>query len=106
MQKAKTSHRLCVYSATVTAVLKSFKKLKMRHDSLSAELDAITGEFDYGIVPGSATVFVKDEINGIGRLDLTLLEGVMIVLEVTDRGYRVEHLNNYLALLLYSLFFQ
>ncbi|KAI9259220.1 hypothetical protein EDC94DRAFT_660674 [Helicostylum pulchrum] len=61
----------------------------MRHGSLSAELDAITREFDYGIVPGSATVFVKDEQNGMGRLDLTLLEGVMIVLEVTDQGYKV-----------------
>lgn len=61
----------------------------MRHGSLSAELDAITREFDYGIVPGSATVFVKDEENGMGRLDLTLLEGVMIVLEVTDQGYKV-----------------
>ncbi|GAN09711.1 hypothetical protein MAM1_0286c09243 [Mucor ambiguus] len=61
----------------------------MRLGSLSAELDAITREFDYGIVPGSATVFVKDEVNGIGRLDLTLLEGVMIVLEVTDQGYKV-----------------
>lgn len=62
---------------------------EMRLGSLSAELDAITREFDYGIVPGSATVFVKDEVNGIGRLDLTLLEGVMIVLEVTDEGYKV-----------------
>ncbi|KAG2200830.1 uncharacterized protein EV154DRAFT_186400 [Mucor mucedo] len=61
----------------------------MRFGSLSAELDAITREFDYGIVPGSATVFVKDEVNCIGRLDLTLLEGVMIVLEVTDQGYKV-----------------
>ncbi|ORE11442.1 hypothetical protein BCV72DRAFT_301017 [Rhizopus microsporus var. microsporus] len=61
----------------------------MRFSSLSAELDAITKEFDYGIVPGSATVFVRDEVNNIGRLDLTLLEGVMIVVEVTDQGYRV-----------------
>jgi hypothetical protein len=61
----------------------------MRLGSLSAELDSITREFDYGIVPGSATVFVRDELNGIGRLDLTLLEGVMIVLEVTDQGYKV-----------------
>ncbi|KAI8991435.1 hypothetical protein BDF20DRAFT_909217 [Mycotypha africana] len=61
----------------------------MRLSSLGEELDAITHEFDYGIVPGSATVFVKDEANGIGRLDLTLLEGVMIVLEVTDQGYKV-----------------
>lgn len=63
---------------------------EMRLGSLSAELDAITREFDYGIVPGSATVFVKDEVNCIGRLDLTLLEGVMIVIEVTDQGYKVK----------------
>ncbi|KAI9263667.1 hypothetical protein BY458DRAFT_556946 [Sporodiniella umbellata] len=61
----------------------------MRFESLGAELDAITKEFDYGIVPGSATVFVRDETNGIGRLDLTLLEGVMIIVEVTDQGYRI-----------------
>ncbi|KAI8087768.1 uncharacterized protein B0P05DRAFT_445620, partial [Gilbertella persicaria] len=61
----------------------------MRLTSLSAELDAITHEFDYGIVPGSATVFVRDEVNNLGRLDLTLLEGVMIIIEVTDQGYKV-----------------
>ncbi|KAI8382921.1 hypothetical protein BD560DRAFT_444048 [Blakeslea trispora] len=61
----------------------------MRFSSLSAELDAITREFDYGIVPGSATVFVRDEVNHLGRLDLTLLEGVMIIVEVTDQGYKV-----------------
>jgi hypothetical protein len=70
----------------------------MRFGSLSAELDAITKEFDYGIVPGSATVFVKDEQNGIGRLDLTLLEGVMIVLEVTDEGYKVSLYSPFLPL--------
>lgn len=42
-----------------------------------------------GIVPGSATIFVLDESEGVGRLDLTLLEGVMIVVEVTDAGYKV-----------------
>jgi hypothetical protein len=61
----------------------------MRLGSLSEELEAITKDFDYGIVPGSATVFVKDEINDIGRLDLTLLEGVMIILEVTKQSYKV-----------------
>lgn len=40
-------------------------------------------------MPGSATVFVHDELEGIGRLDLTLLEGVMIVIEVGDQGYKV-----------------
>lgn len=45
-----------------------------------------------GIVPGSATIFVLDESEGVGRLDLTLLEGVMIIVEVTDEGYKVCHL--------------
>lgn len=34
-------------------------------------------------------MFVHDELEGIGRLDLTLLEGVMIVIEVGDQGYKV-----------------
>ena len=42
-----------------------------------------------GIVPGSATIFVLDEIEALGRLDLTLLEGVMIVVEVNSQGYKV-----------------
>lgn len=61
----------------------------MRHGLLCDELDDITHSYDYGIVPGSATVFVKDELNNIGRLDLTLLEGVMIVVEVSEEGYKV-----------------
>ncbi|KAF7731384.1 hypothetical protein EC973_000192 [Apophysomyces ossiformis] len=61
----------------------------MRLASLSDELDAITRDYDYGIVPGSATVFVKDTIAGIGRLDLTLLEGVIVVVELSDGGYKV-----------------
>ncbi|KAL1936254.1 hypothetical protein VTP01DRAFT_388 [Rhizomucor pusillus] len=61
----------------------------MRLPSLSEELQAITQDYDYGIVPGSATIFVLDESEGVGRLDLTLLEGVMIVVEVTDAGYKV-----------------
>ncbi|CEP20101.1 hypothetical protein [Parasitella parasitica] len=61
----------------------------MRHAVLCDELDNITQSYDYGIVPGSATVFVRDELNNIGRLDLTLLEGVMIVVEVSEEGYKV-----------------
>lgn len=61
----------------------------MRFNSLTEELNAITKDYDYGIVPGSAAVFVKDEVLGIGRLDLTLLEGVMVVIEVSDQGYKV-----------------
>ncbi|ORY95704.1 hypothetical protein BCR43DRAFT_493458 [Syncephalastrum racemosum] len=57
--------------------------------SLTEELDAITRDYDYGIVPCSATVFVLDEINHLGRLDLTLLEGVMIIVEVNREGYKV-----------------
>lgn len=61
----------------------------MRHVLLCDELDDIIHSYDYGIVPGSATVFVKDEVNNMGRLDLTLLEGVMIVVEVSEEGYKV-----------------
>ncbi|KAG2230275.1 hypothetical protein BDF21DRAFT_447118 [Thamnidium elegans] len=61
----------------------------MRHALLCDELDDIIRSYDYGIVPGSATVFVKDEVNNMGRLDLTLLEGVMIVVEVSEKGYKV-----------------
>ncbi|KAI9312338.1 hypothetical protein BX666DRAFT_1831492, partial [Dichotomocladium elegans] len=53
------------------------------------ELDAISHAYDYGIVPGSATVFVRDHANRIGRLDLTLLEGVLAVIDKTERGYMV-----------------
>ena len=48
-----------------------------------------------GIVPGSATIFVLDEIESLGRLDLTLLEGVMIVVEVNSQGYKVKVLPRY-----------
>ncbi|KAI8065212.1 hypothetical protein BC940DRAFT_320675 [Gongronella butleri] len=61
----------------------------MRFGSLLEELDSITKDYDYGIVPGSAAVFVKDEIMGIGRLDMTLLEGLMIVVEVSNQGYMI-----------------
>lgn len=61
----------------------------MRFASLTDELNSITKDYDYGIVPGSAAVFVKDEVMGIGRLDLTLLEGVMVVIEVSNQGYKV-----------------
>ncbi|KAI9015303.1 hypothetical protein CLU79DRAFT_766075 [Phycomyces nitens] len=61
----------------------------MREISLSEELNAISHEFDYGIVPKSAAVFMRDETNGVGRLDLTLLEDVMVVIEVSNQGYKV-----------------
>ncbi|KAI9258923.1 hypothetical protein BDA99DRAFT_427142, partial [Phascolomyces articulosus] len=63
--------------------------MPIRH--LSDELDAIAnGAFDYGIVPGSATVFIRDKIQNLGRFDLTLLEGVLVVIDVTpSQGYMV-----------------
>ncbi|KAI9274790.1 hypothetical protein BDA99DRAFT_498602 [Phascolomyces articulosus] len=61
----------------------------MRLASLNEELESITRDYDYGIVPGSATIFVLDEIEALGRLDLTLLEGVMIVVEVNSQGYKI-----------------
>lgn len=59
----------------------------MRKCSLDEELDAATREYDYGIVPGSCTVFVRDTANNVGRLDLTLLEDVLVVIDLTDQGY-------------------
>ncbi|KAI9283777.1 hypothetical protein BC943DRAFT_327033 [Umbelopsis sp. AD052] len=61
----------------------------MRAASLSEELDSITKDYDFGIVPGSAAIFVKDEENFIGRLDLTILEGILVIIEVDDQGYKV-----------------
>jgi hypothetical protein len=56
------------------------------------ELDHITRSYDYGIVPGSASVFHKDELANVSKLDLTLLEGVMVVVEVSPEGYKASHL--------------
>ncbi|CAO3590990.1 unnamed protein product [Absidia cylindrospora] len=61
----------------------------MRFGTLAEELNSITKDYDYGIVPGSAAVFVKDEVMGIGRLDLTLLESVIVVIEVSRQGYKI-----------------
>jgi hypothetical protein len=61
----------------------------MRASSLSEELESITKDYDFGIVPGSAAIFVKDEENYIGRLDLTILEGILVIIEVDDQGYKV-----------------
>jgi hypothetical protein len=61
----------------------------MRSSSLSEELESITKDYDFGIVPGSAAIFVKDEENYIGRLDLTILEGILVIIEVDDQGYKV-----------------
>ncbi|KAI9470571.1 MAG: hypothetical protein EXX96DRAFT_450220, partial [Benjaminiella poitrasii] len=62
----------------------------MRKGTLCDELDELTRLYDYGIVPGSATIFVKDELNDIVKLDLTLLENVMIVVEVSEEGYKIK----------------
>lgn len=64
----------------------------MRASSLSKELESITKDYDFGIVPGSAAIFVKDEENYLGRLDLTILEGILVIIEVTDQGYKVHFL--------------
>ncbi|KAI9010815.1 hypothetical protein CLU79DRAFT_687821, partial [Phycomyces nitens] len=57
--------------------------------TLGEKLQGITQDYDYGIVPGSLTVFVKDENLGMARVDLTLLEGVMIIIEIYDQGYKI-----------------
>ncbi|KAI8885065.1 hypothetical protein K501DRAFT_216418 [Backusella circina FSU 941] len=55
---------------------------------LDQELEHLKHSYDFGIVPGSATIFHKDEMHNLGKLDLTLLEGVMVVIQVSDEGYR------------------
>lgn len=67
-----------------------FFPLKMRRDILNDELDQLTHSYDYGIVPGSATVFVKDELNNLARMDLTLLENIIVVIEISEQGYKVK----------------
>ncbi|KAI8338726.1 hypothetical protein BC941DRAFT_351442 [Chlamydoabsidia padenii] len=61
----------------------------MRFYSLTEKLESITKDYDYGIVPGSAAVFVKEEVLGIGRLDMTLLENVIVVIDVSNEGYKI-----------------
>ncbi|KAL0093062.1 hypothetical protein J3Q64DRAFT_1634015 [Phycomyces blakesleeanus] len=61
----------------------------MKSLSLTQKLQGISQDYDYGIVPGSSTIFMRDEVNGIARLDLTLLEGVMVIIEVCDQGYKL-----------------
>jgi hypothetical protein len=58
---------------------------------LDQELERLKYSYDFGIVPGSATVFYKDEMHNLGKLDLTLLEGVMVVIQVSDEGYTVRN---------------
>ncbi|ORE18671.1 hypothetical protein BCV71DRAFT_158707, partial [Rhizopus microsporus] len=61
----------------------------MRRDILNDELDQLTHSYDYGIVPGSATVFVKDELNNLARMDLTILENIIVVIEISEQGYKI-----------------
>ncbi|KAI8344153.1 hypothetical protein BC941DRAFT_407903 [Chlamydoabsidia padenii] len=61
----------------------------MQFSTLDKELDAICKDYDYGIVPGSVTVFVRDTIENMGRLELTLLEGIMVIIDVSEHGYMV-----------------
>ncbi|KAG0740351.1 hypothetical protein G6F23_008338 [Rhizopus arrhizus] len=53
------------------------------------ELDKLLYNYDYGIVPGSATIFVRDEVQKTVKMDLTLLENIMVIIEITNEGYKV-----------------
>ncbi|KAG1442655.1 hypothetical protein G6F56_010975 [Rhizopus delemar] len=55
---------------------------------LLEKLDELVYAYDYGIVPGSATIFVRDKIHNVARMDLTLLEDIMVVIEISSEGYR------------------
>lgn len=60
-------------------------KLANIHD----ELLAIISEYKYGIAPGSTRVTSIDETRGTGQVELELLEGAVVVVEVSDRGFQV-----------------
>lgn len=55
------------------------------------ELDKLLYNYDYGIVPGSATIFVRDEVQKTVKMDLTLLENIMVIIEITNEGYKVNN---------------
>jgi hypothetical protein len=61
----------------------------MQFSTLNKELDAVCTNYDYGIVPGSVTVFARDSIAVVGKLELTLLEGIMVIIEISGEGSMV-----------------
>lgn len=56
---------------------------------LNKILDAVCTDYDYGIVPDSVTVFARDSIAIVGKLELTLLEGIMVIIEISGEGSMV-----------------
>ncbi|ORZ25061.1 hypothetical protein BCR42DRAFT_399302 [Absidia repens] len=61
----------------------------MRFEALDKKLDAICKDYDYGIVPGSVTVYIRDRVQNTGRMELTILEGIMLIIDAFDEGFMV-----------------
>ncbi|CAO3639803.1 unnamed protein product [Cunninghamella blakesleeana] len=61
----------------------------MHFSTLNEELNSLDKKYDYGVMPNSITVFVRDSINKTGKIELTLLEGIMIIIEASLQGYMV-----------------
>ncbi|RUS19234.1 hypothetical protein BC937DRAFT_87790 [Endogone sp. FLAS-F59071] len=61
----------------------------MKLENIRDELLAIVGEYEYGIAPGSTRVCSIDETRGTGQVELELLEGAVVVVEVSDRGFQI-----------------
>lgn len=61
----------------------------MGFEELDKTLDCICHDYDYGIVPNSVTVFVRDKVENVGRFELTLLEGILLIIDAFEDGFRV-----------------
>ncbi|RUP47404.1 hypothetical protein BC936DRAFT_145770 [Jimgerdemannia flammicorona] len=61
----------------------------MKAETIHEELQSIIVSYDYGIVPKSARVISVNDARGSGEVELGLLEGVTIVVSVSDRGFQV-----------------
>ncbi|CAO3596272.1 unnamed protein product [Absidia cylindrospora] len=57
--------------------------------TLDKTLDDICTEYDYGIVAGSVTVFIRDSIENYGRFELTILEGILLIIDAFEDGFMV-----------------
>ncbi|KAI9303069.1 hypothetical protein BJ944DRAFT_241777 [Cunninghamella echinulata] len=56
---------------------------------LNQELNNINKKYNYGLMPDSITIFVRDSINKICKMELILLEGILVIIEASLEGYMV-----------------
>ncbi|ORZ24747.1 hypothetical protein BCR42DRAFT_403566 [Absidia repens] len=57
--------------------------------TLDKTLDDICTEYDYGIVSGSVTVFIRDSVENYGRFELTILEGILLIIDAFEDGFMI-----------------